>query len=276
MKSPRESTLATGFALPDLLVVVAVCALLAMLPLHAFSSGNAGAKAAGCLAGLKRLQYAWDCYAADNQGWLATALPDRLADAWVDDTGEASAGQPPPYLDPNIYRDPKRAKFAPYLPDAQIYHCPADYSTARYRNTNWMRIRSRSMNQAFGTGGIWLSPGNEVTKRYRTYMRLGDLGEPSPGSLFVLIDEHPASINDGAFANAMFEQPAATRIIDYPASYHDGGGGLSFADGHAEIHHWVDRRTKPVVKTGQLALNVPSPNNQDMAWLSARTSARTR
>ena len=75
----------------------------------------------------------------------------------------------------------------------------------------------------------------------------------------------------------MVESAASARIIDYPASYHNGAGGISFADGHAEIRKWVDARTRPAPKyNNALALNVPSPNNQDMIWLSDRTSSRNR
>ncbi|HKS35631.1 MAG TPA: hypothetical protein VJW76_00475, partial [Verrucomicrobiae bacterium] len=76
------------------------------------------------------------------------------------------------------------------------------------------------------------------------------------------------------FANQMVENAASARIIDYPASYHNGAAGLSFADGHAEIKKWLDARTRPPVKFYEMPLNVPSPNNKDMVWLSERTSIR--
>jgi prepilin-type processing-associated H-X9-DG protein len=92
---------------------------------------------------------------------------------------------------------------------------------------------------------------------------------------YVMLDEHPDSINAGGYANMMVENLASARIIDFPASYHNGAAGISFADGHAEIRKWVDSRTKPPVKyNNQLQLNVASPNNQDVAWLSDRTSSR--
>jgi len=75
----------------------------------------------------------------------------------------------------------------------------------------------------------------------------------------------------------MIETPAAARIIDFPASFHNGAAGISFADGHAEIRKWVDARTKPAVRyNNALALNVSSPNNLDMIWLAQRTSGRNR
>ena len=99
--------------------------------------------------------------------------------------------------------------------------------------------------------------------------------EPGPSRLYVLLDEHPDGINAGGFANMMVENPAAARIIDFPASYHNGAAGLSFADGHSEIKKWLDGRTTPPPKyNGQLALNVASPNNKDMIWLSDRTTVK--
>jgi prepilin-type processing-associated H-X9-DG protein len=88
------------------------------------------------------------------------------------------------------------------------------------------------------------------------------------------LDGHPDAINAGGFANMMVENPADARIIDFPASYHNGAAGISFADGHAEIRKWIDTRTTPPARyNNQLQLNVPSPFNPDMIWLSERTSS---
>src|SRR5262245_23210775 len=97
---------------------------------------------------------------------------------------------------------------------------------------------------------------------------------PGASRLYVLLDEHPDSINAGGYANMMVESPAAARIIDYPASYHNGAAGITFADGHAEIKKWVDGRTKPPVRfsNAALPLNVASPNNIDVIWLADRTT----
>jgi prepilin-type processing-associated H-X9-DG protein len=137
-----------------------------------------------------------------------------------------------------------------------------------------------SMSQTFGPGD-WLDPAgfqaNVTSKKYRVYYKTSDIIDPSPAMCWVLIDEHPDAINAGGFANMMVESAASARIIDFPASYHNGAGGISFADGHAEIRKWVDARTRPAPKyNNALALNVSSPNNQDMIWLSDRTSSRNR
>jgi prepilin-type processing-associated H-X9-DG protein len=56
---------------------------------------------------------------------------------------------------------------------------------------------------------------------------------------------------------------------DVPASYHNGAGGLSFVDGHAEIKRWLDPRTAPPIRKDSTWLvtagNIPSPNNPDIA-----------
>jgi prepilin-type processing-associated H-X9-DG protein len=136
------------------------------------------------------------------------------------------------------------------------------------------------MSQALGGPGEWLAPSsfgvNVTSKKYRTYYKTSDMGDPSPSMLWVMCDEHPDSINAGGFANMMVESAASARIIDFPASYHNGAGGISFADGHAEIRKWVDPRTRPPAKyNNALQLNVASPNNKDMIWLAERTSSLT-
>jgi prepilin-type processing-associated H-X9-DG protein len=92
----------------------------------------------------------------------------------------------------------------------------------------------------------------------------------------VFIDERCDSINDGEWCTSMYgwpDQPSAWKMIDFPASYHGGAGGVAFVDGHSEIHKWRDRRTTPPI--GRLnALNVPSPNNVDVFWLMERSTRK--
>ena len=96
---------------------------------------------------------------------------------------------------------------------------------------------------------------------------------------FVLIDEHPDSINYGDFAVVYRSrsEPQKTYMVDVPASTHNGAGGLSFADGHAEIRRWVDPRTRPKILYRDDAWSTwkrDCPNNEDMLWLSERTTYR--
>jgi prepilin-type processing-associated H-X9-DG protein len=84
----------------------------------------------------------------------------------------------------------------------------------------------------------WLSPivpYNNI-KTVISYYKESELVNPGSANLWVFIDENPVSINDGSFIC----DPQIPQWIDCPASYHNGAGGVAFADGHAEIHRWHD------------------------------------
>jgi prepilin-type processing-associated H-X9-DG protein len=87
---------------------------------------------------------------------------------------------------------------------------------------------------------------------------------------WVTIDENSDSINDGWFVVNVTRGALTTlQWVDYPASYHNNAGGLSFADGHSEIKKWKDATV----------LKVPAGNARssssagDLGWLSQRTTA---
>jgi hypothetical protein len=159
----------------------------------------------------------------------------------------------------------------PYNPAVGIYKCPADKSTQR-AGKKLPRIRSVSMSTAISHPDAPLP-----SPPYRVYYKTADLIDPPPSKLWVFMMEHPNSIVGGVLTVRCQEKGTAARIYDYPASYHNGADGLSFADGHSEIHKYVDPRTKPPAKwdkgTAGLTFNVASPNNADIAWLQERTSA---
>jgi prepilin-type processing-associated H-X9-DG protein len=84
----------------------------------------------------------------------------------------------------------------------------------------------------------WLGPiapynNNTVVVSYK---KESDMSRPGPVNLWVFIDENPRSINDGSFIC----EPDIQKWIDCPASYHNGAGGIAFADGHAQIRKWAD------------------------------------
>ena len=62
-------------------------------------------------------------------------------------------------------------------------------------------------------------------------------------------------------------------LVDYPASYHNNAAGIAFADGHSEIHKWLDSRTiPPLTKGRELKLNISTPDNSDMLWMQEHSS----
>ena len=73
--------------------------------------------------------------------------------------------------------------------------------------------------------------GNQ-TAGYQVKRRLSQFGRQSPASTFVMIEEHPDSINDGALVTELSNQ---NTIYDWPANFSNRGFWISFADGRVEL-----------------------------------------
>jgi hypothetical protein len=162
----------------------------------------------------------------------------------------------------------------------QIFKCPADKAMVKYQGKWLPRVRSNSMGQHFGNGE-WLNKTFDANQKvWRTYARLGDIVNPAKS--WVLIDEHPDSINDAAFANACTGAEArnTAQIIDMPGNYHNGACGFSFSDGHSEIHRWIGSKLRNMpVYFGRksISLNVPAEDSWiDVNWMAQNTTVKVK
>jgi len=266
-----------AFTLMELLTVIAIIGILAALLLPVLSRAKQKAWSTACLNNIKQLQTAWTLYADDFGGNLPHNSCGDGAGEMVDNPGWVAGNM---WLDSDLGKDLTEStntdllvgsQYDPfgsiggYVKNPAVYRCPIDTSTVTLGGQVLPRVRSYSMNNYMGAPEL---PG------FRYFMKMQDIIAPGPSDAFVFIDEHEDSINDGLFAVDVASHYA---IIDYPASHHNGGCNLSFADGHAEFHKWLEPTTKPPMNPGERLPGGSKPtssNDRDMQWLVSHTTSK--
>jgi prepilin-type N-terminal cleavage/methylation domain-containing protein/prepilin-type processing-associated H-X9-DG protein len=244
-----------GFTLVELLIVVAILALLLALVLSATAGMRNAGRWVSCANNMRQIGLAWFNYAISNHDGLPM-------------TGRASSASP--YRSEEAFhwqagRDPNRSALAPYLGNPlnlDLFRCPSDDMTAGTRSDLDGRYEySYSMNVLIASPPADVPVANRNPEMIWT-MNLHQIKEPS--QKIVIVDESYQTINDFAWAPKIMPvgAPSFPRVdwissrhgrhsdkvlgssgVFRPATYFEDGGGVDpegksnaiFADGHVEL-----------------------------------------
>jgi prepilin-type N-terminal cleavage/methylation domain-containing protein/prepilin-type processing-associated H-X9-DG protein len=271
-----------GFTLIELLVVIAIIAILASILLPALAKAKVRAQAITDMSNKRQLTLAWIMFAGDNNDTLvlnadASATVNGTP-SWVSDTMNWTINQQntnTAYLTTN--------QLGPYCSGQyKIYSSPGDSYVAPIQRVvgYTQRVRSVAMDAAVGGpaaggSGTGAKPPNSLSSLNPFFcaVKMNQLTQPGPSRSWVFINEHPDSIDDGIF----YDDPRASNgngtLIELPSAYLGGGCGISFADGHAEVHQWLTSAFIVPVKYIRYPPNpgISYTQNTDLAWLAQHT-----
>lgn len=269
-----------GFTRTDLVAIVAICVALSFVTFPLRGDAQTDGDTLVCRSNMRQLVRAMHLYSMDNGGYLPINWEDATPGRnWIVDNYFETQTQKSAAL-----QNPATSMLANYVErSVRPFKCPADKTTVRAGGQLLARTRSVSMNLAVGTDGLvsktptagaWLDGQHSHTanRTWRCFGKLSDMVRPIPSEIYVFLDEHPDSINDGLFGLVGPGLPRTQkRWIDWPAYYHNGGAGFGMADGSAVQHRWVS--APPPVNLSPQPPTLPA-SLPDIDWLSAHTTAR--
>ena len=216
MTSPSTPFSRRGFSLVELLVVIALIAVLISLILYATGSLQKTSRGLTCLSNQRQLMVSWDGYATDNSGRYVAPDTNRHPWDWVRSVG-ANLGPG------NTERESAitEGTFWPYVGDLRLYQSPLTQSD---------NLRTYSLSAFFSDGegsDYWGGPPSwQIATRSRI---------PKPSETISIVAEFD---HRGHNINGWGISPYGPNWIDKLMIWDTGYFNFAFADGHVERYKW--------------------------------------
>ena len=245
-----------GFTLVELLVVIAMIAVLISLVISATGVLMQTSRGLTCLSNQRQMMLSWDGYATDNAGRYVAPDTNRHVWDWVrsvgNNMGPGNTERIAALTEGRLY---------PYVGDVRLYRSPVDESDPL------LRPRTYSLS-AFFTDGEGTSDWNGPPSwSIGTRSRI-----PKPSETITMVAENDRR---GHNINGWGIDPYTPVWIDQLMTYDTGYFNFAFADGHVERYKWAgESYTDPdpievaFNDPGQLT-NVYYPG-PDWDWVSQR------
>jgi len=213
------------FTLIELLVVVAIISVLASMLLPALGRGREAGRTVVCLGNLRQLTHGFLSYTEEYDGWWITGV-NSPNPPWthyiVQQLNIPFSGESGPY--PGVYLPTATYSLYDTVRKNGILRCASE----TFKN-NWGGRNSTSYrhNSGYVYGyGFGVSDGYNTPTYWASWGRVRDKDVLVPSNTFV--------IGEGITQNGGYEYDLGQfRDLTYLSVYHNGGGNLLFADGHA-------------------------------------------